>query len=564
MSSKDGRISIVFNGEIYNYKELRDELQCRGFIFSSDSDTEVLLAAWQHWGEGALERLTGMFAFAVFDRVKHKLSLARDPFGIKPLFYCQTEDSFLFASEQRALWELRKQRLRPDLQVAYDYLVHGDYDSSEATFVKGIRQMPPATWMEVDPGDTMRGQPVKWWRPQIAETFQGSFDQAVEAVREKFLQSVKLHLRSDVSLGVALSGGLDSTAVLCAIRRLEPDLPIKTFSFIAEQKEFNELKWVEAVNSTVGAEPCLVTINEGDFLRDIDDLILAQGEPFGGTSIYAQYCLFRTAREKGTVVLIEGQGGDELYAGYFGYPGQRLLSILETDGMLSAHRFAVNWAETQERTYQLACAELGRIMLPDRAYALARNLSGRDFQPSWLNLSLLKDANVKFRERRPHLLPANRGRRVVEQLAHSMQQRGLSSLLRHADRNSMRWSMESRVPFLTMDLAELALSLPEVFLVSCKGHTKYVFREAMRGIVPDSILKRTDKIGFAAPEAAWLKTIRAECQKIAARNDVIDSDLSNFIKINASKALLNSKNVSPKLLWRLLNYSRWAQLLSIH
>lgn len=557
MRSADGRYAIIFNGEIYNYRELRAELQSGGEEFVSASDTEVLLRAWIVWGEACLPRLDGMFAFAVHDRQTNRLTCCRDAFGIKPFFYVAEDDAFLFGSTHPAMVALRGAPPRPNWQRCYDYLVHGDYDSNDETFIADVRHLPPAHLIEFDMGSCSVTRLAKWWSPSFVQRGEHSLASATEAVREAFLGSIRRQLRSDVQIGAALSGGIDSSAVVCAMRRVEPMAEINTFSYIASGTPLNEEKWVDLVNSHVDARPHKIEANEEDLLRDLDDLLIAQGEPFGSTSIYAQYCVFRLAREKGVTVTLDGQGADEMLAGYSGYPGYRLLSLLETSGVGAAHRFGREWSSWPSRSYRLGLMELGRVALPDGLYAAARKSIGRDFQPDWLDIEAFKAHGVHFQEARPPRSKAARGRRVAEQLTKSLQERGLPALLRHADRNSMRFSVESRVPFLTIELAELLLALPEEYLISPTGESKSVFRAAMRGIVPDAILDRRDKVGFATPEQQWLTAIAPQLRATLSR----DAELVPFLKadrlVAAFDAVIEGRQPFSWQLWRWFNFARW-------
>jgi len=556
MISEDGSLVIVYNGEVYNYRELREELRLLGHRFRSDSDTEVLLAAWAQWGKSCLPRLEGMFAFVVHDRRAETLTCVRDAFGIKPFFYARDNATFVFASELPALIELRGTAALPDLQRAYDYLVNGEYDGQEQSFVAGVRHLLPGRLLEIDLRANKVSEPEQWWSAPVAKAVDLSFKDAVEAVRERFLHNISLHLRSDVPLGAALSGGIDSSAVVCAIRHVEPKASIHTFSYIAEGDRLSEEKWVDLINEVTGAVPHKVRANAQDLARDLDAVVSAQGEPFGSTSIYAQYRVFQLAKENGITVTLDGQGADELLAGYIGYPGQRLLSLLEGGHYASMHRFAKGWASWPDRSYKQAWMYLGRAIFPDAVYSKARKALGRDAQPDWLKVDILRDAGVVLRENRMTLAPANKGRRVIEQLAYALQQRGLPHLLRHGDRNAMAVSIESRVPFLTIPMAELLLSLPENYLISDSGETKHVFRAAMRGIVPDAILDRRDKIGFATPEKDWFISIAPMIRtwlKGAENVPFIDSSamLAAFDRVIAGTAPFSWQ------VWRWVNYVRW-------
>jgi len=556
MRSADGRYTIVFNGEIYNYRELRQTLVQLGHSFVSDSDTEVLLAAWAEWQRACLAKLDGMFAFCIYDRHNSTLTCARDAFGIKPFFYQHGVNRFVFASEQAALLALRAEPPKANWQRAYDYLVHGDYDSTDATFIKDVQHLLPGCVIGFDMANG-RLQPVeRWWTPKIEVRQALSFSQAVEATREQFLQNIRLQLRSDVPLGAALSGGIDSSAVVCAMRHVEPDLPINTFSYIATGSDVSEERWVDCVNSAVGAHAHKITADGADLAADLDTMITAQGEPFGSTSIYAQYRVFQLARERGITVTLDGQGADELLAGYSGYPGYRLLSLLETGEFIRAQRFAARWAGWPGRTYSQAWMHFANVTLPDTLHRVARRYLGRNAEPTWLRTGLLRDADVHMQEHRYRLKPQAKGRRVVEQLADALQRRGLPHLLRHGDRNAMQFSIESRVPFLNIAMADLMLSMPEDYLVSPRGETKHVFRAAMRGIVPDIILDRKDKIGFATPEKSWLLGMAP-----TIRTWLHDSDAIPFLDrealLQAFDRVAAHKSDFTWQVWRWVNFVRW-------
>lgn len=556
MHSRDGRWSIVFNGEIYNYRELRDELRTLGHHFTSDSDTEVLLTAWAQWQQACLPRLAGMFAFVVFDHQSSTLSCVRDAFGIKPFFYASNQEGFRFASELRALLKLLPGKPELNWQTAYDYLVHAEYDRTPETFFKGIQHLPPAHWMQVDLQTGQASSPRQWWMPEVKERPGWRFEHAVEQVREQFLANIRLHLRSDVPLGAALSGGIDSSAVVSAMRHVEPDLPINTFSFIAAGDPNSEEHWVDRINEHVGAKPHKLIVSPDELAHDLDDMIRAQGEPFGSTSIYAQYRIFRLAQENGITVMLEGQGADEMLAGYSGYPGQRLHSLLESGQWVKAARFLNAWSQWPGRSRGLGLKHLAGQMSTGALYDFFRSRHGRQAVPSWLDGAALAEHGVlqRFPKHPPRI--THRGRRVIAELAASLSERGLTHLLRHGDRNSMRFSIESRVPFLTLDLVNLLLSMPEDYLISQDGQTKHVFRAAMRGIVPDDVLDRKDKIGFATPERQWLSAISDTVREWFRTAD--DVPLLNLQQVEREFELtLTGEKPFSWQVWRWINFIRW-------
>lgn len=556
MPSGNGRYRIIFNGEIYNYRELRQELIALGHVFHSSSDTEVLLKAWQQWHTQCLVRLEGMFAFVVYDAHEQTLSCVRDAFGIKPFYFDVQADRVLFASEPAALLSLREQGPQVNWQRSYDYLVHGDFDNQHDTFIKGIQQLMPGHWMKIDLSDPAASQQTLWWEPDLQEQSGLSFDQAAEAVREQFLHNVRLHQRSDVPLGAALSGGIDSSAIVCAMRYLEPGQHIKTFSYVAPGYEQCEESWIDNINQYTGAQAHKVSATGKDLARDLDRLIQIQGEPFTSTSAYAQYRVFQLAHENDITVTLEGQGADELLAGYAGYPGHRMLSMLECGDLPGAERFARNWARWPGRSYTSAWQYLAAITMPDGLFGVASKTMGRSFTPAWLNTRALSDAGVNMVYEREKKCKTAKGRRVMERLASGLTNRHLPGFLREGDRNSMQFSLESRVPFLTVPLANLLFSLPEHYLISSNGETKSVFRAALRGIVPDSLLDRKDKIGFATPEQSWFLEQSEIVRKwLQSSHDIPFLNAHALLKqfdAVASGALPCTAHV-----WRWVNFLKW-------
>jgi len=558
--SSDSRYVVSYNGEIYNYLELRNELIELGYRFSTSSDTEVLVKAWAEWGADCLPRLTGMFAFVIWDRIEAHVMLCRDAFGIKPLFYSLQNGMLLFASEIRAVHALRNTPAEINHQRAYEYLVREYYDRNEETFFSGVNQLLPGHTLRYNLATGQAETPIPWNHFNISENSDVSFEQAAEKIRDIFLRSVQLHLRSDVPLAAMLSGGLDSSSIVCAMRMLEPDMDLHTFSFIAPETGKSEEPWVKIINHRVRAIPHKIILSPDDLIADLDQLILSQGEPFGSTSLYAQYGVCRAIRSAGIKVILDGQGADGLLAGNVGYPVPRLHSLLETGKFIRAIHFLSNWSKWPGRSRMTELKRAVDEMTTGHANALIRHLGGHPLYPAWVYAGKLDDLGVTVSHNRIATTDDARGRRLTAYLRHVVTRRGLPLLLRHADRNSMAFSIETRTPFLTSELAHFVMSLPESYLVSDKGETKSVLRAAMRGIVPDTILNRKDKIGFEAPEYDWLKPNSVIIKRWLSQDLNLSWIDNTRVVSEFDMVMCGQRALSSQQIWRWICFSRWQKL----
>jgi asparagine synthase (glutamine-hydrolysing) len=559
MSSAGDRYHIVFNGEIYNYLELRAELETLGHIFFSNSDTEVLLTAYSHWGVGCLNRFVGMFAFAILDTQERKLFLARDFFGIKPLYYTLWQGGFAFASEINPLLELPGVSRRVNPQRLYDYLRFGLTDHGGETLFADIYQLSSAHYFEVNLDTPKRVEPVRYWQVDLSKRVELSFEEAANQLRELFLQSVSFHLRSDVPIGTALSGGIDSSAIVMAMRYLQPNLELHTFSYIASEPALSEERYIDIVGKSAGAVMHKVQPEPKELVADFEELIRAQGEPFGSTSIYAQHRVFRLAREAGIKVMLDGQGADEILGGYLCYKGARLASLLRQHRWAEAYQFMQAASATPGMGSRLLGQWAINYMLSPTMQVLGRRLAGKDLTPSWLNISWFKQ-----RQANPQLFDYTNSQTLLrESLVHSLTE-SLPHLLRYEDRNSMAFSIESRVPFLTPDLVSFMFALPEEYIVAPDGTSKAVFRRAMRGIVSDKILARNDKIGFASSESGLLTELQPWVERI------IFSEVTNHIpalKIEQIerdwKLMKAGKKTFNFNAWKWINLIEWSRQFEV-
>ena len=558
---RDERYHVVFNGEIYNFLELRKELEDAGCSFHSESDTEVLLVAYQQWGIRALTRFIGMFAFALLDTHRRTVVLARDFFGIKPLYYRTSADCLAFASELDTLHELVAVKRRVDPHSLLLYLRHGLSDQGASTLIEGVRQLPAAHYLELHidrPG--CAGEPVCYWQPDRQPPSKLSLKSAAEELRTLFLESVRLHLRSDVPVGAALSGGIDSSSIVACMRKVAPQMQIHAVSYIADDPRLSEEKWVDVASKAAGAHVHKVRAMPSDFVRDVDALLTTQQEPFGSTSVYAQYRVFETARDKGIKVMLDGQGADELLGGYRYCISARFASLIrqrQVGNALNLLRGASRSPNTDGLWLLLCSAD---YLLPQSIQAPLRALVDKELTPKWVDASWFRKHNAESGHVNYCANPA-----VLRQtLIRALFRTSLPHLLRYEDRNSMAFSIESRVPFLTPKLAEFMLSLPEEYLISQEGTTKTLFRLAMRGIVPDSILDRRDKIGFATPEREWLRSVDSWVQWTLGSEAAHSLPFLHLgIMRSQWSAILSGRKPFDARVWRWLNVIHWSQELQL-
>jgi len=505
----------------------------------------------------------------VLDHRRRLLFLARDFFGMKPLYYVQStlssppgrgaarEGVFAFASEIKALldWLPLKRTVQP--HRLYEYLRFGRTDHSAQTLWSEIRQMPAAHYLEVPLDRPEHGEPVRYWSLPQEEPLDLSFDEAAQQVREKFLRNVRLHLRSDVPVGAALSGGVDSSSIVACMRLVAPQTEMHAVSFIADDPAVSEEKWIDLVGRHARANVHKVCANSHTLIADFDQLIYTQDEPFGSTSMYAQYCVFRHAREQGIKVMLDGQGADEMLAGYHLFLPARLGSLVRQGRWIEACRFARRASRLPGmRGHMRLWLQAGRLLLP----SVGARLVSRWLMPAWLNAAWFQDRGVT-------LTPTSNARQrdmMREELRQTVAATSLPMLLRYEDRNSMASSIESRLPFLTPDLAEFLFCLPEEYILRPDGTSKNVFRQAMRGIVPDAILDRRDKIGFATPEQSWLQTLRPWVEETLASERARGMAALNVAAMQRDwNAVLAGRARFDFRIWRWVNLIRWADRFDV-
>lgn len=485
---------LVFNGEIYNYVELRRELEGLGHRFRSQGDTEVLLRAFAEWRTGAFARLNGMFACAIWDDRRRELVLARDRFGEKPLYLARNGREVLFASEMKAIFAARPGLRQPNLKAVYRYVARGDLDQDGESFFAGVESLPAGHFLVLD--EAGRGTPKRYWTPRAGEMPRRR-EEAVEAFRALLFDAVRLRLRSDVPVGSSLSGGIDSSSIVCAVQAQRETLGLAeqhTFSARFDSAQHDEGKYIDVVTRACGARRHDTWVHPEAFEAEFGALLYHQEEPIASTSPFAQWSVMRLAKVHETTVLLDGQGADELLGGYTQALGMFLVHWLRTGRLDRAVKLL--WGSWQR------FGSLREPLLFGGYYLLSPGQRDRLAERYYGSGRLLA------RELHDRYAPAHAesiapfGDGLRNELVRWQLTTQLPELLRYADRNSMAFGREVRLPFLDHRLAEFCYGLPPHWLLE-GATTKAILRRAMEGIVPSAVLRRRDKLTYAPPQRSW-------------------------------------------------------------
>jgi asparagine synthase (glutamine-hydrolysing) len=571
MCDREQHYWITYNGEIYNHVELRKELEALGHTFFSHSDTEVILAAYREWGESCQSRFDGMWAFIIHDRKQGSLFISRDRFGIKPLYYWGAPDGTLaFASEIKQFTEMTGWQAKLNSQRAYDFLAWSILDHTTETLFDRVYQLAPGCCANIDVKKYLsmvasdgRLPSTRWYKLEAAK-FTGNFDDATRDLRARLTNAVRSHLRADVPVGSCLSGGLDSSSIVCLIDQLlrEEQNPAtqKTFSACADVKRFDERVWIDQVVDATGVEAHYVYPAIEDLFATIPSLVWHQDEPFGSTSIYAQWQVFKSAADNGATVMLDGQGADEQLAGYHGFFSPLLGSLFKRGRWFALAREIRAMQKLHGYSLFSAGKFLANSLLPEDLRDFMRRKAGRtNGAPEWLDIRQLGCINQDpFRAAGAVGTDSVRDLSIAQLTASNLQM-----LLHWEDRDSMAHSIESRVPFLDHRLVEFALGLPDEYKLA-NGITKRVLRQAMRGILPDPVRNRMDKLGFVTPEEIWL---REQAPKFFRERLIFAIDRSRgIIKEDALKMfeeIVDGTRPFNFFIWRLISFGEWLERFDV-
>lgn len=563
MASPDRRHWLIFNGEVYNYLELREELAARGHPFRTGADTEVILAAYAEWGADCLRRFNGMWGFALWDSLRRRLFVARDRFGVKPFYTTWTPGgTFAFGSEIKALLAAGAVPFRPAALAIAGYVAQGRFPSPQAgtTFFEGVRALPAAHYALVEAGTYT---PRRYWALPAPESPEGIAPTVAQArYADLFTDAVRLRLRADVAIGTCLSGGLDSSSIVAVAGQLmhrEHAIALErlgahqqTFSAVYDTPgAWNEQAYIRQVVAHTGAAGNEVIPTAARLWDELARLVWHQDEPVQSTSIFAQWCVMALARARGVTVLLDGQGADEVLGGYRPFAiwvGQMLRAGRVAQAVAAAREIGAVTGLPLRPLFTRALAQ----HLP--APALARLRAGRvrqvaaaaGLQPAlagqWLRAALAEPA------------PYASGRSLHTHLAHLVVEDSLPTLLRYEDRNSMAFAIEARVPFLDYRLVEYAFTTAAPWRIHA-GWTKWIQRATVQDLLPAAVVWRRDKVGFETPEHQWLAAGRDHLLDLLA-----DSPAGAYLDLPAVRQAVPRLLATPGgtgQVWRWANLALW-------
>jgi len=521
------KYSLVYNGELYNYKELREELKGYGYTFDTSGDTEVVLKAYDYWGQDCVDHFNGMWAFALYNQEEKVLFCSRDNFGIKPFFYYEDDDVFVFSSEIKAILEFVHNR-----QINYDvivpYIARGIVDFSEMTFFKDIYRLLPSHNLAFDI-QTSQFKIIKYY--DIKK--QNSDNLSHEDIYNLLEDSIALRLRSDVKVGTCLSGGLDSSSI-AAIAHKFYGKNLEAIHAKSSLQSNDESMYAQKVAEHLGIKLHIIEPTHQQFWENVDTLVYTQDEPFSSTSIFMQYFLMQKAKEIGCAVMLDGQGADEVFLGYEHYFPIIYDETIQKDSK-SASSFLDN-LKLFKITKENILFEYNRLNDFEQTWNLI--VEKGNFNPQVLNKKICKDL-LNYEN-------------ILEFQKKEIFTKNMQALLRYEDRDSMQFSIEARLPYLDYRLVEAVVN-SNITKKFDNGYLKYLLRKSIetQDLLPKDILWRYNKMGFESPQEKWIEVYKDQMLKEIEKSDILKKI---FTKIDIRR---------NDFLWRVFCIARWENVFEV-
>ena len=538
MCTSDQKLWITYNGEIYNYLEIREVLSTKGHQFFSNSDTEVILNAYKEWGNECVNHFNGMWAFVIYDTTKNILFCSRDRFGVKPFYYFNNEDKFLFASEQKAILHSQLITKKINKQAAFDYLSFNEIENHPQGMIEGIIELQPAHNLIVNINNNSLHCSKYYSIPVNEETTEVDEKQLKiysEQVLEKVINAVKLRLRADVEVGSCLSGGLDSSSIVGLMHHLLPQQKLHLYTSTNKEKQIDESAWAKAVVDYCKGNWHTVQPNSNELLQDLEELTKCQDIPLFSTSTYAQWRVMKQVKESGIKVVLDGQGGDELFAGY------------------EPHRYFLNKEQNKNQIDKAWMKHHGLKLLPLPLLKKLYRSKFKDFKMISDDLfdNYSTSAFLDFKN--------DKQSGLNNRLAHEFYNTSLKSYLKCEDRCSMWFSVESRVPFADdTELIELMFSIPGAYKIH-QNTLKYFLKENIKGYIPEEVRLRKDKLGYTTPNNQWIFEIKDDVRSY------FNNDLNEFIDIdylnkNYNKFFDQRHSPENRRIFKMISFAVWKKV----
>ena len=558
------RYWIIFNGEIYNHVELKTELKKLGHSFFSSSDTEVILASYCEWGKNCLNKFNGMFSFVIYDDLKKTFFAARDRFGVKPLYYWFSPNGFLaIASEIKQFTVLPGWKAKINGVRAYDFLRYSITDHNSDTLFKDVFQLRGGEYFEcsIDKLSNLF-LPIQRWYEIHPCALNMSFEEASLYFKKLFEDAVSIRLRADVPIGTGLSGGLDSSSIVCTLnnllRKVNSDMEQHTFSSCSYIEKFDERKFIDIVTQNTNTMAHHVYLDVNDLLEDFDKIIWHQDEPFCGASIFAEWEVFKLVSETPVKVTLDGHGADELLAGYHNFFGSYFVECF--CNMEFKKLFSEVYAAKKLHGYNInkLKSPLLNLLIPDllmnTAISLDNKLKNSD---KYLNLEKI-GLDGEYVSNLKKMNFNNIYNASISQLLYT----SLPHQLHWSDRDSMAYSIESRAPFLDYRIVEFLLSCPSDYKIN-NGTTKSILRNGLKDVLPTEIVNRRDKMGFVTPEEVWVKTNSKKFKNLLEQSIELSEGIFNEHAFAKGMQVINGTAPYSNLVWNMIVFGKWIKQFSI-